>query len=226
MSEFIQKVERSLDNIQLFNSKIEHTGLYWYWSLSERVFCLAQRGNRTPIRRVKRDWFFIEDFAYWLRKTSLPKRRRASIPLVCSDGGRAAAGFAEEKNDCTVRALANATGTTYAESHALWKSLGRESGKGANLFWNIVFINKWLAPKGLKLTNTFLPKKIVLGNVKLSIAKKSVPTLRSFIKAHPKGVYLCQTRDHAFAIRDGVVHDSFAWSDLTRIVHSWNVEQL
>lgn len=37
----------------------------------------------------------------------------------------------QEKNDCTVRALANATGMPYAEAHALLSKHGRRFRRGA-----------------------------------------------------------------------------------------------
>lgn len=50
--------------------------------------------------------------------------------LIASDGGREAAGFAED-NDCSVRALALAADIPYAEAHAALAACGRKHGEGA-----------------------------------------------------------------------------------------------
>src|SRR5271156_2691424 len=53
-----------------------------------------------------------------------------SIRVQNSDGGKVAEGFAFETNDCTVRALANASGLSYKEAHRIAKASGRHAHRG------------------------------------------------------------------------------------------------
>lgn len=223
---FKQKVEESFDNIQKFNAFIAHEGLYWWWDVSQRTFCLAEKNGVTTIRKVKREWFLVEDFAFWFSKSKPPKERRAAIPLLKSDGGRAADGFCDEKNDCVVRATAFASGASYAEAHAFWSGLGRKSGKGVSIFFNIKALNKWLARRGLQLNRVVKQKKVKSERLSIRYSIAENCTVRAFLKNYATGTYFCQTRDHAFTIKDGVIHDTYVWSDLRRIVYAWRVDAL
>lgn len=223
---FKQKVEESFDNIQKFNALIEHKELYWWWDVSQRTFCLARKNGVATIRKVKREWFLVEEFDFWFRKSKLPKERRAAIPLVKSDGGRAADGFRDEKNDCVVRATAFASGASYAEAHAFWSSLGRKAGKGFCIFFNIKALNKWLGLRGLQLIRVVRQKTVKSERASVSGLVAERCTVRTFLKNYANGTYFCQTRDHAFTIRDGVIHDNYVWSDLRRIVYAWRVDAL
>lgn len=73
-----------------------------------------------------------EQLSCWkcLPKAKPRAKAQRSNRFVYSDGGRRAEGFVNEDNDCTVRALANATGRSYAECHRWLQTRGRKSGKG------------------------------------------------------------------------------------------------
>lgn len=79
-----------------------------------------------------------EGTAYRIRRiVPASKRRkkhtRKEYAFAASDGGRRLDSFAHESNDCTVRALALATGATYAEAHAHMRAHGRKDGHGAHI---------------------------------------------------------------------------------------------
>jgi len=63
-----------------------------------------------------------------------------------------------ERNDCTVRALANATGMAYAEAHALLSKHGRRFKRGA-YFGNYykAYLEAGLTLQGVWQGATYLP---------------------------------------------------------------------
>lgn len=119
---------------------------------------------------------------------------------ISTDGGKDAAGFVE-KNDCAVRALAVFTGKPYAECHATLKSLGRKQFRGTS----IVAIKSVL--KQFPYTASWTSgERLTLG----AIARK-----------FPTGKVYMVKRGHAFAMIDGIVHDSFRVGSKSVINHYW-----
>lgn len=100
------------------------------------------------------------------------------------DGGRL--GFApNEKLDCTVRAVALASGIPYAEAHALCKAYGRKDGhkmKGFEFFMKTTF-----------------PQVRRAGDCGI--------TLGRWVAAHSQGTYLLKVRGHVVTVIDGVALD-------------------
>ena len=114
----------------------------------------------------------------------------ANEKLICTDGGRAAASI-QDRNDCTVRALAIASGIPYAAAHALLKAHGRKQGKGV---LTAVVIDAF---------------KDHLGDyVRTSPFMSERPTVASFLRDQPKGTFVVAVRGHVFAVIDGVQHDN------------------
>jgi hypothetical protein len=112
----------------------------------------------------------------------------------------------DELNDCTVRALANATGLTYESSHELLAESGRKQYKGHyihTLYDAIVSKGVWV-------------KDCAAGKV-------STITVARFISENPTGSYICLIRGHVFAVVDGVVHDSFRCRPGARVRRYWKV---
>lgn len=119
---------------------------------------------------------------------------------VSTDGGKHAAGFVE-KNDCAVRALAVFTGNPYAECHAKLKSLGRKQFKGTS----IAVIKSAL--KDFPCTTVWSSgTRMTLGAV-----TRKFPTGKVYLVKH----------GHAFAMIDGVVHDSFRVGSKSIINYYW-----
>jgi hypothetical protein len=96
-----------------------------------------------------------------------------------------------EKNDCTVRALANITNISYTQAHNLLKDFSGR--KDRNPHW----------PKFYAILSQ-------LPNWKIRIPASSCNlTISQFVKKHPKGRFYCFTGSprikHAFTIVDGIV---------------------
>lgn len=104
-----------------------------------------------------------------------------------SDAGRVEAGFASEKNDCTVRAAAVRFTTSYTRAHELLESVGRRVGHGIRLNT----IGNFLEKMGLEVRKPLF--RI---------------TLNQFIKQNPKGRFYVVVRHHAVGIVDGVCVDT------------------
>lgn len=116
--------------------------------------------------------------------------------FVKTDGGKSAFGFTD-KNDCAVRAHALFTGNSYAESHEIFKKLGRKDNRGTKntLIYNLL---------GEK------PRKNGVGL-----------TLSSLRRLHPTGRVYALKRGHAFTLINGVLHDSWKVGDKSRIMYYW-----
>ncbi len=107
-----------------------------------------------------------------------------------------------EKNDCTVRALARATGASYPEVHARLKEAGRPDGKGFDL-------------------TGFLEKnKLMFGHriEPLNVPPQKLGEVRKHFRT---GRLIFSTWRHAFASRDGILVDAGPDSQVVRNV--WRV---
>lgn len=90
--------------------------------------------------------------------------------------------FKHEENDCSVRAVANATGKPYAECHSLMKKFGRKDGQAVS------------ARSAAAACMSIGGKSIVTSNTK-------EPRLQ-------KGSYVVFIQDHCFALVDGQTIDA------------------
>jgi hypothetical protein len=90
-----------------------------------------------------------------------------------------------ERLDCTVRALAIATGMTYAQAHSLCERRGRRYGC------------------------RFHTDKLVGTGVFDGAPVKRHGTVMSFLKKFPVGRFYVSTRRHAFAVIDGRIWDTY-----------------
>jgi len=135
-----------------------------------------------------------------------------------------------ETNDCVVRALANAFGMTYDQSHKFCESeLNRPHRKGVRTFSYHKWLDEVKTFKGKKVEEiTYEPVKVPC---KISLRRKSywndesesftsTKTLRlytkkgskysamtvgAFIKEYPKGTYILSVRRHTFIVKDSQV---------------------
>jgi hypothetical protein len=113
-----------------------------------------------------------------------------------------------EKNDCTVRAMAIATETSYTKAYLKLATAGRKHNRGFHVY------------KLLK-TNT------VHFNYRFEKLKfRRAITLHKFLKRYPQGTYYVQKSGHVFVVRDGAVLDNFRPGAYTRIVKAWKVTNL
>lgn len=110
-----------------------------------------------------------------------------------------------ERNDCTVRALAISTGKPYWDAYTILQSFGRKPNKGTN-------IRKFF--KNNKIVLNFWFKKLRF--------RKQI-TLSKFVKKYPIGTYYVRITRHVFVIKDGVAIDMVKPRPYCRITDAWEV---
>ena len=117
-----------------------------------------------------------------------------------------------EKNDCFVKAVASATGSSYNDAHAFVKEkFNRQDGKGTMVELNLKNVTKSTQVIGSSIKADF----IKLGTDKIKNTYrlygeevKRQKTVKSFIKSNPKGTFIVLVAGHAFTIKDGVLIDN------------------
>ena len=125
---------------------------------------------------------------------------------------------ANECNDCTVRALANAANVDYDVAHNVLKTHGRKDFKGAfDVQWGPAYLASGFQLEGV--FGTTASARSILRNLskKTTVKHYSGMTLKRFLSANLKGSFICINRDHAFAVVDGKLIDSGAILENTRI---------
>jgi len=127
-----------------------------------------------------------------------------------------------EKNDCAVRAIANACDVTYDQAHKYCtETFDRKKGKGTELFNLILRTNKEMKFEEVGQLNLFrngVTRKLKwLGDgpkqggdlVNPKYTHKPVAyTVKAFAQRFNKGNYIIGVNKHALAIKDGVVIDN------------------
>lgn len=109
-----------------------------------------------------------------------------------------------ESRDCVVRASTIATGSTYQDMHSKYKAAGRRDKRGTPVF----------------LIDEVLPHKQAIKADYRHLAW----TLSKFISIYGKGRWVLCNRNHAWAVVDGVVHDTAPVGARTRVLWAWRVE--
>ena len=122
--------------------------------------------------------------------------------IILSTSGITKAGA---RNDCSVRALANASNIPYATSEAMHKRNGRINNTGTEA--NVLY--KTYAEAGFELQGVYGDTKQAwwLRRVFNRTIEQGM-TLSTFLKRNTKGKYICLVSGHAFAVVDGVVIDN------------------
>lgn len=137
------------------------------------------------------------ELCYRCRPVAKPPQVRPGVGiqrLVITNGGRdEIGGF--ETNDCTVRAIALATGAGYKAAHTFLAANGRRRGKGC-YFEQIVHRNGNTI-LGCKLEHIYLVK-----SRGLNMALTRNPQLR-------RGVWILQMKGHVATLKSGKLMDSF-----------------
>ena len=117
-----------------------------------------------------------------------------------------------EKNDCFVRAVAAASGSSYDAAHAYVKEVfGRQDRQGTQFVTSTMkTIEGKLQEFGqVKVRFEKLPKEKVVNTYKLYgelIDRQK--TVKSFIKDNSRGTFIVLVANHAFTIKDGVLIDN------------------
>ena len=127
-----------------------------------------------------------------------------------------------EKNDCVVRAIANACDVNYEQAHKYAvDTFDRKKGKGTMFFTptlkeksEMVFDNVGqlnLFEDGVKRTVTHIGDMPKLGGKLKNPKYKHKPvayTVKEFARQYNKGNYILAVAKHALAVKDGVVVDN------------------
>ena len=109
-----------------------------------------------------------------------------------------------DKNDCSIRALATATGCGYAQASMIFTAAGRTLRQGTTTALSQEVYEKWLG---------MIPLMHVEGM-----------SLGEFARLAHTGNFIVHKFMHAFAVIDGVVHDWEGTSrDATKVVRAWRV---
>jgi len=117
-----------------------------------------------------------------------------------------------EKNDCFVRAVAAASGSSYDAAHTYVKEVfGRQDRQGTQFVTSTMkTIEGKLQEFGqVKVKFEKLPKEKVVNTYKLYgelIDRQK--TVKSFIKDNSRGTFIVLVANHAFTIKDGVLIDN------------------
>lgn len=137
-----------------------------------------------------------------------PRPRTPSSNLVIADGGKKEAGFAGEKNDCTVRAVALACDVPYRDAYLFMQKNGRRKNKGS-YFHSVVMVNNYdILGKQVKPEGILAAK-----GIKTALLRN--PKLR-------KGTWMVHMTHHVAVLKDGVLMDSFD-SSRKQINGAWRV---
>ena len=117
-----------------------------------------------------------------------------------------------EKNDCFVRAVASASGSSYEAAHGFVKeTFKRQDGQGTMFVDSTMLeLEGKLQEFGqVKVRFKKLPKNKIKNTYKLYgelIDRQK--TVKSFIKDNSRGTFVVLVSGHAFTIRDGVLIDN------------------
>ena len=111
-----------------------------------------------------------------------------------------------DRNDCSIRALAVATGVPYAVASVAFSVLGRRIRAGTDIALSVKLHEE------------------ILGMTRVTAAEGL--DLETFVGMVHTGSFVVHKRGHAFAVIDGVVHD---WQNTTkagtRILRVWKVTE-
>lgn len=128
-----------------------------------------------------------------------------------SDGGRAASGL-NERRDCVVCALSNATGIGYVKAHIMLKQAGRRDRKGTPESVTIRALREgeraglWKCVS-LPIVRSAIGETYTLGGT--SYRRRRSPTVAQFVRTLPLGGrFMLVASRHAFCYIDGKIVDS------------------
>lgn len=171
--------------------------------LTETLYC-NNCGDRF-VRAVKRGPKPTLCYSSWCRPVK--KTRPASRNVELTDAGS----VAWETRDCTVRAVALATGAPYTEAHDFMAQAGRKRGKG------ISFVRVLLNANYEVLGTQFEPVRVVRSK-----------GLRTFLLRNPwarRGTYVLHSTHHVAVLKNGKLLDSFD-SSRKVIDNAWKVSKV
>ena len=127
-----------------------------------------------------------------------------------------------EKNDCVVRAVANACDVNYDQAHKyVSDTFCRKKGQGTQLFTLLLKTNKEMVfdevgqldlfTQGIKRNVKHIGDMPKMGGQLINPKykhKKVAYTVKEFAQRFNKGNYILEVAKHALAVKDGVVVDN------------------
>lgn len=125
------------------------------------------------------------------------------------DGGRSVSRRPKQQNDCTVRALAVATGMPYDDAYDILKEAGRQSSRKFKM-------PEWMSKQPLAALRF---EKMTFPSVKGQPRMNPV----RFCSQFPYGTFIVRTAKHVFVIRDGVAIDTEQEPAERCIYSAWRV---
>ena len=135
--------------------------------------------------------------------------------ILYSDGGEKQSSsynaYRKDRANCTVIALANATGLSYDQADMIAEAAGRQRNRG----W---FVTRILKAGGFPFTVTWH------GRYQVDGTKRRLNTLAYFVSQHPRGRYILCTRRHAFALVDGIVLDTAIVGPRSIVTESYRLD--
>tara|TARA_R100001132_G_C3272543_1_gene94536 strand:- start:3256 stop:3681 length:426 start_codon:yes stop_codon:yes gene_type:complete len=136
-----------------------------------------------------------------------------NLPYIYNDAGRKQ-NRPSERNDCTVRALAISTNIDYSVAHDFLKERGRKCRKS------------FLFPKK-RSDDCALGYEFVWKSFPLVKGKKRMSPERFAIE-FSKGVYICKTVKHVYAVVSGVINDTYkvGWYGGRCVYGCWKVKEI
>lgn len=118
---------------------------------------------------------------------------------------------ASEEKDCAVRALAHIIGD-YEKAHKIFTDAGRKPKEGTHGF----VIHRVLTDEELMASLGYRVKKMYK-MFDFSKGTRGNLTMARLKEYYPQGKYFAITNNHAFALVDGVIQDSFPSGKCKRI---------
>lgn len=101
----------------------------------------------------------------------------------------------DNRNDCSVIALAYAFDLPYQKAYDICKKAGRKHNEGFHL-WNVLKVNR------------HKKSKQIFGR-RVGWHDRPKSTVGKFQKRHPKGIYIIRVGGHIFTMIDGVIFNQY-----------------
>lgn len=129
-----------------------------------------------------------------------------------------------EKNDCTVKAVAVATGIGYKQAHAHLASLGRKPQRGfVHDFDGTLWRSYRDVPKGSEGYITGMHR---IGFKATEVKVYEGKTLGKVSRHLGKGNFIIRSNGHASAVVDGKLIDWASDTNRTRVKQVWRIEPI
>jgi hypothetical protein len=110
-----------------------------------------------------------------------------------------------ERNDCTVRALANATGMAYSEAHSLLSKHGRKFKCGAFfMVYHRAYLEAGLALQGIYGST----RRARIASSRANVTAGAGITIGRMLPRLQQGRYVVLITGHALAVVDGRIIDA------------------